>query len=134
MAEAEIGSGSVVLLHSVDMELEIAEVILADVELKHFIDDRQQVMQRSNGLERNGIRRPEDTARCGQEQGVFDGRDRHTVIIKNSGEAPIIATDNAGGSGRAAIGVENLADVIGFGDLHDFVSRFSLGAPATRVH
>src|SRR5690349_9532996 len=116
------------------MELEIAEVVLADVELKHFIDHGQQVMQRSNGLERNGIRRPENTARCGQDQGVFDGCDRYTAIIKNSGEETIIATDNAGGSRCAAIDVENLADVIVFGDLHDFVPWFSPGAPATRVH
>ena len=105
------------------MELEIAEVILADLELKHFIDDRQQVIQRSNGLEQNGIGRPEDAARCSQEHGVFDGSERDAPGIKSSREETIMATDCAGGSRHTAIGIENLADVILFGDLHDFLPR-----------
>ena len=116
---------SVVLLDSVDVELEIAEVILTDAELKHLVDDRKQVIQRPNGLEGNGIGRAEDTARGGQDQCVFDDGDRHATIIKNSGEETIIATDSASGSRRSTIGVENLADVILFGDLHDFISRVS---------
>ena len=117
------------------MELEIAEVILADVELKDLVDNRQQVIERPNRLERNGVGRSEDTARCGQEDGVFDGSERAAAIIKGGREETIIATDNAGGSRCAAIGVKHLADVILFGDLHDFLPQsFSLGAPATRVH
>ena len=34
----------------------------------------------------------------------------------------IIATDGASGPRRSTIGVENLADVILFGDLHDLIS------------
>ena len=118
-------SGSdVFLLQAIDVELEVTEVILADAELEYLVDDRQQVIERPNRLERNGVGRAEDAARCGQEQGVFDGSDGHAAIIKNSREETIIATDNAGGSRRATIGIQNLADVI------DFLLRFSaLGFP-----
>ena len=44
------------------MELKIAEVFLADAELEHFVDDRKQVMERPDRLERNGVGRAEDAA------------------------------------------------------------------------
>ena len=124
-------SGSdVLLLRSIDVEPEVAEVILADVELKNLVDDRQQVIQRPNRLERNSVGRAEETAGCGQDQGVFDGRDRDAAIIKHGRKETIIAADRAGRSRRSSIGVEDLADVILFGDLHDFLARVSaLGLP-----
>jgi hypothetical protein len=120
-----LGSGGVLLLGSIEVGLEIAEVVLADAEVKNLVDHRKQVMQRPNGLERNGIRGAEDTTRGGQDQRVFDDGDRHATIIKNRGEETIIATDSASGSRRSAIGIENFADVILFGDLHDFISGVS---------
>lgn len=112
-------------------ELEIVEVILADVESKDFVDDGQQIMQRPNRLEGNGVGRSEDTARCGQKQGVFDSKERDAAIIKSGGKETIIAANRTGGTGRAAIGIEKLADVIFFGYLHDFLlPEFSaLGIP-----
>ena len=53
------------------MELKIAEVILADAELKHFLDERKKVMKGADRLERNGVRRAEDAARGGQHERVF---------------------------------------------------------------
>ena len=87
------GSGVLLLLHSVDVELKVAEVVLADAELKQFVDDRKQVMQRANGLEENGAGMAEDTTRSGQDQCVFDGRGRHATVIESSCEETIVATD-----------------------------------------
>src|SRR5207247_5491141 len=114
--ENGLGSGGVLFLDSVDVELEVAEVVLTDAEMKNLVDHRKQVMQRPNGLERNGIGGTEDTTRGGQDQCVFDDGNRHATIIKNSGEETIIATDSARGSRRSAIGIENCADVILFRD------------------
>ena len=86
------------MLDSMDVELEISEVVLTDVELKHFVNDREQVIQRANGLERNSIGRAEEAARGGQGQCVFDGCHRHATIIKNRCEETIVATNNASGS------------------------------------
>ena len=130
------GSGSDVVLQClIYSELEIAEVILADVESKHLVDDRLQVMERANRLEGDGVGRSEDAARCGQKQGVFDSNERDAAIVKSGRKETIIAADDAGSARGAAIGVKNLRDVIVFGDLHDMSPReFSLGAPARRVH
>jgi hypothetical protein len=118
------GSG-VVLLDSVDVELEIAEVVLADAELKHLVDYRKQVIERPNGLEGNGIGSAEDTTGGSQDERVLDGCYRHATIIKNSREETIIATNSASGSRCSSIGIENFTDVILFGDLHDCVSGAS---------
>jgi hypothetical protein len=56
------GSG-VLLLDAFDVELKVAEVILGDAELQHFVDDRNQVMKRADRLQRNGVGRTEDAAR-----------------------------------------------------------------------
>ena len=48
------GSG-VFLLDAIDVELEIAEVVLVDAELEHLVDDRKQVMKGPDRLERNGV-------------------------------------------------------------------------------
>ena len=110
----------------IDVELEIAEVVLTDAELKHLVDDRKQVIQRADGLEWNGIGRAEDAAGGSQDERIFDDGHRHATIIKNSCEEAIIATNSASGSRRSSIGIENFTDVILFGDLHDFVSGFQL--------
>src|SRR6266850_1254267 len=122
----EIRSGSdVLLLDSINVELEIAEVVLTDVELKHLVDHGKQVIQRPNGLKGNGIGRAEDTARGGRDQGVFDDGHRHATIIKNSREETVIATDNASRSWCSSIGIENFTDVMLFSDFHDSVSGVS---------
>jgi hypothetical protein len=107
------------------VELKVAEVILADAELEHFVDDRKQVMKRTDGLERNGVGKAEDAARGCQHKRVFDGRHRDVTIIKSRCQYTITATDSTGGTRRSAISVENLADVILFGDLHDVISGVS---------
>ena len=101
------------------MELEVAEVVLADAELKNFIDDGEQVMERSNRLKRDGIGRAKDSARGSQDESVFDCSDRYTAVVEGSRKQTILATDSAGCSWCAAIGVEDFADVIVFGDVHD---------------
>ena len=107
------------------MKLKVAEVVLADAELKYFVNNGQQVMQRPNRLERNGVGRAKDAARGRQHERVFDGGRRNATIIKSSREETIIAMNNASGSRRSTIGVENLADVILFGNLHDGISGVS---------
>ena len=50
------------MLYAVDVEAEVTEVVLADAELKDFVNDRKQIIERSDGLESNGVRSPEDPA------------------------------------------------------------------------
>ena len=35
----------------IDVELEMAEIVLTDAELKHLVDHRKQVIQRADGLQ-----------------------------------------------------------------------------------
>jgi hypothetical protein len=99
------------------VELKVAEVILADAELEHFVDDRKQVMKRPDGLERNGIGRAEDAARGCQHERILDGRHGNGTIIKSRRQYTITATNSGGGSRSPTVGVENFSDVILFGDV-----------------
>ena len=101
------------------MELEIAEVVLTDRQLKDLVDDRKQVIQRADGLQRNGVGSAEAAAGCGQQERIFDGGDGYAAIIESCGEQSVIAPDRAGGSGRSPICVKNFADVIFLRNLHD---------------
>jgi hypothetical protein len=76
-------------------------------------------MQRSNRLKLGGIGRAKDSARGSQDESVFDYSDRDTAVVEGSRKETIMATDSAGCSWCAAIGVEDFADVIVLGDLHD---------------
>jgi hypothetical protein len=105
-------------LDSIDVELKVTEVVLADAELKDFVNHWKQVMQRPDGLERNSVRRAEDPARGGQDQGVFDDSERYVAIIKSSGQQTVVAPDGTRGCWYSPIRVEDLANVIGFGDFH----------------
>ena len=96
----------------IDFELEVTVIILADADLKHFINDRQYVIQRAHGLERRGIQRTDDATRGSKDECIFDDDQRNAAIIKSCGEESIIAAEGAGGSGRMAIRIENVADVI----------------------
>ena len=103
----------------IDSEAEIAVVVLADVELKDLIDHRHHVIERAYGLKRRSIGRPEDASRSGQDEGIFDDEQWDAAIVKSGGQVPVVGTDGAGGSGCAAIRIEELADV--------FVLRFHDG-------
>jgi hypothetical protein len=117
----------------IDFELEIAEVIGSDEKGKDFINDRQQVMERADGLEPGCIWRTEDAACGGQDQGVFDSRERNAAIIKRSRQNAVIAAEDSGGSGHAAIGFQDFADVIALREfgLHGRISalRFTQRRP-----
>ena len=53
------------------------------------------------------------------------------MIVKIRREETIVAADRASDSGHTAVRFENPADILLFGDLHDFPSRaFSLGVHA----
>src|SRR5881397_2507319 len=111
---------------TVDVEAKISEVVLADLDFEHFIDNGQDVMERPNGLEWDSSWRTEDSAGGGQDQGVFNGCDRDAAIVKSRRENTVVAADDAGGSRRLPIGVKNLADVIPFGQIHNH-EGFSIG-------
>src|SRR5262245_52501712 len=115
MKRAYLRTG-VALLDSIDAELKVTEVILADAELKYFVNDWKQVMQRPDRLERNNVRRAEDPARGGQDHGVFDDSERYAPIIKSSGQETVVAPEGTRGSWHSTIRVENFANVIGFWD------------------
>ena len=111
------------MLGPVDTKAEVAEIVLADVELADLVDNGNQVVERANGLEHSGVRMAEDTARGSQDEGVFHDQHGHAAIVKSRRKEAIVAADNASGSWRTAIRFENPADIILLGDFHDFASR-----------
>ena len=111
------------LLDPVETKAEVTEIVLADVELADLVDNRDQVVERANGMEDRGIRMAEDTAGSSQDEGVFHDEHRHAAIVESRRKKTIVAADNASSSGRTAIRFENPADIILFGDLHDVAPR-----------
>ena len=111
-------AGQLLLEETFDFELDIAEVILADVEFQHFIDDRQQVVERAYRLQQRRIGRPDDAAAACQDQGIFNGKQRNAAIVESGSEAAVVRADDAGDTRRLSIGVEKPADVFVFGDIH----------------
>ena len=120
----ESGNGIVVEC-LMDFEQEVAVVILADADFKDFIDDRQHVMERADGLKRwrvrraDGlkrwrVRRADDAPGSSQSQCILDGKQGDTTIIESGGEQAVTAAEHAGASRHAAIGIEKLVDVIFF--------------------
>ena len=112
-----------VLLGLVETKAEVAEIVLTDVEAADLVNNRDQIVERANGLKRGGVRMAEDTARGSQDEGVFHDEHGHAAIVKSRRKEAIVAADNASGSGRKAIRFENPADIILSGNLHDFASR-----------
>jgi hypothetical protein len=108
----------------VDVELKITVEVWTDAGVEDFGDDREQVVERANGLEGRQAWRTDDATRGGQSESIFNDRQWDTAIIETCGEKTIVETDSARGFRRAAIRVENFADVIPFGDLHDGLSEF----------
>ena len=111
----------------IDFELEVAVVVLTDAEGKDLIDDRHHVVKRAHRLEYGRIGRTDDAPRSGQNERIFDGRQRDATIIESCGQETIVAADKACRSRHAAVGIQNLADVIVFreGLLHDrFLPEF----------
>src|SRR5438552_1674402 len=83
-----------VLLGPVDTKAEVAEIVLADVELADLVDNGNQIVERSNGLKHGGVRSTEDTTRGRQKERVFDNDGRDATIIEIRREETIVAADN----------------------------------------
>ena len=84
---------------------------------KDLIDHRQQVMERAHGLECRCVWGTEDAACGGQDQCVFDIRERNAAIKESGRQNAVIAADGSGGAGHAAIRFEHFANVFAFGDV-----------------
>ena len=110
------------LVDAVDTKAEVTEIVLTDMEVADLVDNGNQVVERADGLKR-GIRPAEDAARGSQDEGVFHDEHRHAAIVKIRRKETIVTADNASGSGRTAVRFKNPADIILFGDLHDFRDR-----------
>jgi hypothetical protein len=123
--EEGVSGGDVVLLlvDAFELKAEIAKIVLTDVEVADLVDNGDQVVERTDGLKRGGIRPTEDAARGSQDESVFHDEHRDATIVEICRKETIVAADHASGSGRTAIRFENPADIILFGDFHDFASR-----------
>ena len=116
---------------SVDVGAKVSEVILADLAFEDLIDHREKVMERADGLEWRGSWRTEDAARGSQHHRVFDSSDGNAALVKNGRQEAVVVVDHAGAR-RLPIRVENLADVIGFGQIHDHEGFSGAFIPADR--
>ena len=64
-----------------------------------FCNDRQEVMKGANGIEWRIGRVAQEAARGGQQESVFDQRERELLLVELKGETAIIAGMTIGGIG-----------------------------------
>jgi hypothetical protein len=87
----------------------MVEVVLADVQAEDFVDDRQEVGQRTDEGERRGSG-VEEAAGRREKEGVFDSDQRHTSFIKLSSQEAVLAANDSGSARCCAVGAEKCAD------------------------
>ena len=68
-----------------DLAAEVAEVIGADGEFEHLVDDGEKVSQGANRGEGRSIGGAEEAARGGEHQGVFHGVQGYAARIQLGG-------------------------------------------------
>jgi len=68
-----------------DLAAEVSEVILADGELEHLVEEGDKVSQRANGAQRRSLGGAEEPAGGGQHQGVFHGLQGHSAGVPLGG-------------------------------------------------
>src|ERR1700683_396561 len=80
--ELSFGEGELLSCRSGALEFvaEVLKVFLADLQLEHFFDDRQEVRQRTNDSERRNIGGPGQPARRGPNKGGLDHPDRDATV------------------------------------------------------
>jgi hypothetical protein len=88
------------------------KVVIADFELTHFVDDRLEVREGTNGGQGRSVSGPQQPACCGKDEGVFDCLQGDRQVMQLSGQQTVLATDVSRGPRRLPVGVEDLSDIL----------------------
>jgi hypothetical protein len=91
---------------------EVLKVLLADLQVQHLFDHRQEVGQGADRAERRSSGRPYDAARRRQDEGILNHLQRHATLVQLGSEHPVQPTYGAGGARRCTIRVQQLANVV----------------------
>ena len=90
----------------------VLEVVIADLEFLHFVDDGLEVREGTYGSQGRGVGGAQQPAGGSKEQGVFDGLQWDSSVVQLSGQQTVLATDVSRGPRGLAVGVEDLADIL----------------------
>ena len=113
----------------------VLEVVIADLEFLHFVDDGLEVREGTYGSQGRGVGGAQQPAGGSKEQGVFDGLQWDSSVVQLSGQQTVLATDVSRGPRRLAVGVEDPADIIFPVAVVGFHAVcLSLGDPAATGH
>jgi hypothetical protein len=89
---------------------DVVEVVWVDAALHQFLDQRDEVVEGADRVERRGVGGTEGPASDGEDEGVFDHGQRDVAVPEPAGQAAILGPDMPECSGGLAIASE---DVLG---------------------
>jgi hypothetical protein len=88
------------------------EVIVPDIEMQNFVEDRQEVGERANRRERSSIRGARQSPSCSENECVLNRVDRHSTLMQLSSEQAVGAADDTARARRGTIGFEDPANIL----------------------
>jgi hypothetical protein len=88
------------------------EVIVPDIEMQNFLEDRQEVGERADRRERWRICGARQAPGCSENECVLNRVDRHSTLMQLSGEQTIGAADDTACARRGTISSEDPANIL----------------------
>jgi hypothetical protein len=92
--------------------MQVGQVVGIGRASEHLVEDREEVGERADGAEGNGVFGTEGAAGRGDDEGDLDGLERDPARGERAGEESIVAGSAARGTGQGVIGGEHGADVV----------------------
>ena len=86
-------------------------------EIEHFFNEWTEVIQGSDGREREIVRIAIQAANGAENKSVFDNIERDAALVKSGGQGAVLPMDTAGGCRCLAVSGEHPPDVIVLGDV-----------------
>ena len=90
----------------------VLEVVIADLEFLHFVDDGLEVREGTYGSQGRGVGGAQQPAGGSKEQGVFDGLQWDSSVVQLSGQQTVLTTNASRSAWSLAVGIENLANIV----------------------
>lgn len=104
--------------HALELVAEILEVVRADAQFLHFLNDRQEISQRTDGAQRLGIGAPYQAARRRQHERVFDHAHGDTALEELRSQHSVRMADGPRRARRFAIRFQDLMNVLVLAVVH----------------
>jgi hypothetical protein len=92
--------------------LQVLEILGERRGVEQLVDDGEEVLEASNGLQVVGVGAKGSTCES-EEEGVVDDVEANAAAIEGESGAAVLSEDAAEGSGQGAVVVEHLCDVSG---------------------